>query len=52
MNVSPGTIYHQIKKLEKDRVIEPLEDFTGKERKIYRLTDEGLYSSKAILHYI
>lgn len=46
LKVSPGTIYYQIKRLEKARVIERLKDPSTKETKIYKITGEGLKAFK------
>ena len=42
--VSPGTVYHQIKRFKKNRFIKSVEDVPGKT--VYEITDEGLKAFK------
>ncbi len=42
--VSPGTVYHQVHRLEKNGIINGIQDVSGKT--VYEITDEGMKAFK------
>ncbi len=46
LKVSPGTIYYQIQRLEKAKVIAPAEEPVHRATTKYRITDEGMAAFK------